>query len=99
MLQGAKQLGDDVDKWLPEFKNDIHGVILVTGGQQSAVDDKLNAIKSVFNLNTGKDSSISQGISITGDVRTADGQKGHEQSVISLVLQIVADSHVQLWVS
>ena len=102
MRQGAEKLGDlgsgtgpSFDPaWFQEFKNEIHGVFLITGDQQSTVDEQLARIKTIVNLNTGQPASINQVISVVGNVREGEGKKGHEQSVPHTVQRIITDSHV-----
>ena len=87
MLAGAEGLHDkgtttgskfDPD-WLPAFKQQIDGVILITGECHPTVNEKLAEIKKIFKVDT-QAASIHKVASIVGDVRPGS-EKGHEQSV------------------
>lgn len=87
MLADAQHLGDqgssasgkfDPD-WIPEFKQEIHGLILVTAESRATVDKKLAMIKQMFSVGE-KDATMHQVLSLVGDVRPGT-QSGHEQFV------------------
>ena len=82
MLKGAGALGDPRSgaDWKDEFKGDIDGVFLITGDQQTTVDERLDKIKNIVNLNTGKTASIDKVIEVVGKVRP-EPNKGHEQYI------------------
>ena len=90
MLAGAKDLGDlgkssgntfDPD-WLPAFKQDIDGLILITGDSHATVNEKLGEIEGIFAVGK-KDASIHEIIRIVGDVRPGK-ESGHELFVAYL---------------
>lgn len=92
MLQGAELLGDPLKPdplkpntqildWDQNFKQEIHGLIMVTGDSQKTVDNKLKAIRSTLTPATFKEVHL-----LEGNVRPGD-QKGHEQSVASSQLE------------
>lgn len=76
MLAGASALGDKGTTsasgfdpaWVPAFKQEIHGVILVTGDCHSTTHEKLDEIKKIFKVDTPA-ASIHKLIDIDGDVR------------------------------
>ena len=65
--------------WLPEFKQDLHGVIVFTGDRHHTVEEKKAQVLHIFGI-PGPMPSISVITTITGDVRPGD-ESGHEQSV------------------
>ncbi|KAF5375843.1 hypothetical protein D9615_008174 [Tricholomella constricta] len=82
----AQSLGDKgttvgsefVPDWEPEFLQDIHGVILVSGDSHGTVNKKLQQVKEIFGLAQGPNkSSIKAVTSIVGDVRPGK-ESGHE---------------------
>lgn len=87
MLADAEHLGDqgsfsssgkfDPD-WIPEFKDEIHGLIQVAGDSHDTVKDKLQEIKDIFSV--GDDDATIHKVfdRVTGDVRPG-AEKGHEQ--------------------
>ena len=90
MLSRAESLGDPGTKpsggtfspnWDPAFKQEIHGLILVTGDKRATVDQKLADIKKIF-LVEAPNATIKQAKLVYGDVRPGN-QKGHEQFVSS----------------
>ena len=94
MFARAKDLGDPgttaggnfTPDWIPAFKENIHGMIIVSGECHQTVDEVLKKIQAIFKL--GEDNaSIRQVIKIVGDVRPGK-EKGHEQSVISTPFQM-----------
>ena len=64
------------------FKQDIHGVILITGESHATVDEKLADIEKIFRVDTPS-ASIHKIFKVVGDVRPGK-EKGHEQSVSSV---------------
>ena len=85
MLADAEFLGDqgsfpsgkfDPD-WIPEFKQEIHGLIQVAGDSRNTVNDKLDDIKDIFSVGED-DATIHKVFKVTGDVRPG-AEKGHEQ--------------------
>ena len=95
MLGRAKNLGDPgtttgttfTPDWLPAFKKDIHGMILVSGDCHHTVAEVLKKIEYIFNLGS-PESSIEEIIKIVGHVRPGK-EKGHEQLVSpSLVVEL-----------
>ncbi len=86
MLADAKDLGDqgstsssgnfDPD-WIPEFKEEIHGLIQVAGDSHDTVKDKLEEIKDIFSVGED-DATMHKVFRVTGDVRPG-AEKGHEQ--------------------
>ena len=87
MLADAQDLGDKgstvsnnfVPDWVPAFKQEIDGLILVSGESHLTVEEKLLEIERIFQIGTFN-ASIHKMISIVGDVRPGK-EKGHEQSV------------------
>lgn len=63
--------------WLPQFKQDIHGLIIFSGDCHATVDDKLNQVLNIFGFGTNE-SSVTEVFRITGDVRPGK-EAGHEQ--------------------
>ena len=89
MLADAKNLGDPGTtsssntfnpNWDPEFKKDIHGVILVTGDSHVTVDEKLTQILKIFSFGS-QNATIHEIKRAVGDVRPG-AEKGHEQCVL-----------------
>ena len=88
MLARAQGLGDkgttsasgafDPD-WLPAFKKDIHGLIMVTGDSHQTVDPIVSDIKKIFAVGT-PNAAIHEVVQLVGDVRP-DKEAGHEQFV------------------
>lgn len=94
MLAGAQALGDQgatsstgvfSPDWDPAFKNDIHGLIQVTGECHATVGEKLAEIKKLFRVG-GYDALIYQVFQVVGDVRPGK-EKAHEQLVYLLLSQ------------
>lgn len=87
MLGRAEFLGDPgttngssfTPNWLPEFKEDIHGVVLVSGESHATVGEELKKVENIFKLGH-PDASIKEIIKISGHVRPGK-EKGHEQFV------------------
>ena len=87
MLADAENLGDKGNNtskpfnpdWNPAFKNDIHGVFLITGDSHETTAEKLAEIKKIFWVENHC-ASIHQVFKIVGDVRPGK-EKGHEQFV------------------
>jgi hypothetical protein len=91
MLADAENLGDKGTKssgtfdpaWIPEFKAEIHGVILVTGENRTTAEELLDEIKTIFSV--GKENaSIHQVLRLVGDVRPG-ALAAHEQFVPCLL--------------
>jgi Dyp-type peroxidase family len=85
MLADAQNLGDQgttpssgafTPDWIPAFKHDIHGLILISGDCHATVDEKLAEIKKIFLVGTCH-ASIHEMLRIDGDVRPGS-EKGHE---------------------
>ena len=77
MLAGAANLGDDLDKWDPKFKQDIHGVILVTGDSVNHVKETLEKVKGIFSVGH-PEATIIEVIELDGQTRPGN-EDGHEQ--------------------
>ncbi|KAK7688866.1 hypothetical protein QCA50_007555 [Cerrena zonata] len=73
----AEDLGDKVDpNWLPAFKNEVHGVLVVAGDSEATIESTLGDIQRI--LGTGTDhATIKEVHRVTGNVRPPP-QKGHE---------------------
>jgi hypothetical protein len=90
MLADAENLGDKGTKssgpfdpqWLDEYKEEIHGVILVTGDCHQTVKGKLEEIKDIFSVGEG-DATVHEVLSVVGDVRPGK-LSAHEQFVSCL---------------
>jgi len=65
--------------WLPEFKKDLHGVIVFTGDRHHTVNEKKDQVLHIFGV-PGPKPSILVVTTITGDVRPGKEAK-HEQLV------------------
>ena len=88
MLAGAEALGDQGTKsssgafnpnWIPAFKHDIHGVILIAGDSHKTVNEKLAQIENIFRVGAHH-ALIHEVYRTVGDVRPRK-EKGHEQFV------------------
>lgn len=102
MLADAQHLGDqgssvsgkfDPD-WIPEFKQEIHGLIMITAESRATVDKKLAMAKKIFSAGE-KDATMHEVLSLVGDVRPG-AQSGHEQSVARVLLHIPSPADVAL---
>ncbi|KAM6499969.1 hypothetical protein JOM56_005477 [Amanita muscaria] len=62
--------------WLPEFKQQLHGIIVFTGDSHATVDANKKAVLAIFGI-PGTAPSIQVITSITGDVRPGK-EAGHE---------------------
>jgi Dyp-type peroxidase family len=90
MLLDAKGLGDKGTEssgpfdpqWLDEYKEEIHGVILVTGDSHKTVKGKLEEIKDIFSVGED-DATVHEVLSVVGDVRPGK-LSAHEQFVSCL---------------
>ena len=84
--QGTKSASGVVDPnnpdWIPAFKQDIHGMILVTGDCHETVTEKLAGIEKTF-LVGAPNATMHEVIRIVGDVRPG-AEKGHEQFALRL---------------
>ena len=84
MLADAKNLGDKgttsankfTPDWVPAFKGDIHGMILVSGDSHATVAKKLLEVESIFHVGTHQ-ATIHEVLRIVGDVRPGK-EAGHE---------------------
>ena len=94
MLAGAAALGDPgtnspsgtfSPNWIPAFKHDIHGVILIAGDSHKTVDEKLAQIESIFRVGAHH-ALIHEVYRTVGDVRPGK-EKGHEQFVPILLFR------------
>jgi hypothetical protein len=63
--------------WQRGFKQEIHGVILVTGSSHPMIDGALKKVKKIFHVGHG-DASIVEVIEVEGHTRPGD-ISGHEQ--------------------
>ena len=85
MLANAATLGDPDSTspsgpdWIPAFKQNIHGMFLVSGESYKTVHEKLAKVKDVFSVGS-HDASIHKVHHIGGSVRPGK-EKGHEQCV------------------
>jgi hypothetical protein len=83
MLKDAPALGDQVDpNWIPEFTQEIHGLIMITGDCHATVEARLADIKKIF-LVGEESATIHEVLSLVGDVRPGRAA-GHEQFVSRL---------------
>jgi len=90
MLADSPELGDQgtqtanvfTPDWIPAFKQDIHGMFLVSGNRHETVDEKLEEVGEIFSLKS-HNATIHEVTRIIGDIRPRK-QKGHEQSVLRL---------------
>ncbi|KAG6841173.1 hypothetical protein C0991_001098 [Blastosporella zonata] len=81
----AESLGDNgtgggptfVPDWEPEFLQDIHAVILISGDSHGTVNKKFKEIKDIFGLASGQTASIKEVTTVVGDVRPGK-ESGHE---------------------
>lgn len=99
MLAGAAALGDPgttsssgafSPNWIPAFKHDIHGVILIAGDSHKTVDEKLAQIESIFRVGAHH-ALIHEVYRMVGDVRPGK-EKGHEQFVPNLSVSWVSST-------
>ena len=97
MLAGAEALGDKGTTsasgefnpdWVPAFKHDIHGVILITGDSHKTVHGKLAQIEHIFHVRA-HNALIHEVYRTVGDVRPGK-EKGHEQFVPTLSVSYVS---------
>ena len=65
--------------WLPAFKKDIHGLILVTGDSHETVNAVMSDVKKIFSVGTPQ-AVIHEVLQLVGDVRPGK-ESGHEQFV------------------
>ena len=88
MLAGAKNLGDPgttsgnkfTPNWDPAFKQDIHGVFLVTAESHDTAQATFAQIIKIFSVGAPRMELFFEVTRVVGDVRPGH-QKGHEQSV------------------
>ena len=99
MLAGAEALGDQGTKsssgvfspnWIPAFKHDIHGVVLIAGDSHKTVDEKLAQIENIFRVGAHH-ALIHEVYRTVGDVRPGK-EKGHEQFVTILSVSWVSST-------
>ena len=96
MLAGAKDLGDPgttsgnkfTPNWNPAFKQDIHGVFLVTAESRDTAQATFAQIIKNFSVGAPRMELFFEVTRVIGDVRPGD-QKGHEQSVRLLGLSFI----------
>lgn len=88
MLADAQTLGDQgttsssgvfTPDWIPAFKHDIHGLLMVSGERNETVEEKLEDIRKIFSVGA-HDATMHEVLSIVGDVRPGK-EAGHEQFV------------------
>lgn len=88
MLADAQNLGDKgttsasgtfSPDWDPEFKEDIHGLILITGDSHTTVNETLAKVEKIFSVKA-RNASIHEVTRKIGDVRPHK-EAGHEQYV------------------
>ena len=79
MLADVQTLGDEGagKNWLPAFKKDIHGMILVSGDCHATVRHTLAEVEKIFHMG-GQNAIIHEVLRVVGDVRPGM-EKGHEQ--------------------
>ncbi|KAH0001952.1 hypothetical protein KCU78_g14625, partial [Aureobasidium melanogenum] len=85
MLADAQNLGDTGSTtasrfepdWIPEFKKQMDGVILVAGDGHRTVDQQIQHINTIFSIG-GSSASIDMVLKLSGDVRPG-AESGHEQ--------------------
>ncbi|KAG6868853.1 hypothetical protein C0993_008982 [Termitomyces sp. T159_Od127] len=86
--QNAESLGDKgtrsgsnfVPDWEPEFLQEIHAVILISGDSHETVNKKFDEVRGIFGLgpvNQQNPASIKEVTTIVGDVRPGE-ESGHE---------------------
>lgn len=100
MLADAKDLGDQgstssgafTPDWIPAFKQDIHGMLLISGDSHPSVDKRLREIERIFAVRT-HNPIIHEVTRIVGDVRPGE-EKGHEQCVSRFSLQILSAADI-----
>jgi hypothetical protein len=78
MLADVPNLGDNLDNWDAEFKQDIHGVILVTGSSHPKIDETLAKVKAIFKVGDATNATVTEVTQLDGHVRPGD-ISGHEQ--------------------
>jgi hypothetical protein len=100
MLADASNLGDPgspsfsgvfvPSTWITEFKQEIHGLILITGDCHATVDGRLADIEKIF-LAGEENATIHEVLTLVGDVRPGD-QSAHEQFVSRLPTQKISSA-------
>ncbi len=60
MLADVPNFGDNLDNWDHEFKQDIHGVILVTGSGHPKIDETLVKAKATFKVGDATNATITE---------------------------------------
>ena len=84
MLADAEKLGDKgatvtnkfTPDWIPAFKGDVHGMILVSGDCHATVAKKFSEVESIFHAGTHQ-ATIHEVLRTVGDVRPGK-EAGHE---------------------
>ena len=103
MLQDSAALGDQgttssgntfSPDWVPAFKQDIHGVVLISGDCHSTVAETLAEVEKIF-LVGSHNATIHEVIRIVGDVRPGK-EAGHEQFVSLYLVQDLPTADFQL---
>ncbi|PIL30378.1 hypothetical protein GSI_07563 [Ganoderma sinense ZZ0214-1] len=83
-LADSKSLGDPgasgkddtfTPDWITQFKNPIHGVIIISGDSHLSVDAAHTTVSSIFNI--GFQPTLHEALTLKGSIRPGD-QKGHE---------------------
>ena len=90
MLADAQNLGDPGTtasgkfnpKWDLAFKEDIHGMFLVSGDSHETVLKQLSRVEQIFLVGT-PEATIHEVTRLVGDVRKGE-TKGHEQYAVLL---------------
>lgn len=85
MLADAQDLGDMGSTsasgfkpdWIPEFKKQMDGVILVAGDGHRTVNQQIQNIRTIFSIGH-PDASVDIVLNLSGDVRPG-AESGHEQ--------------------
>jgi hypothetical protein len=77
MLADAGDLGDDLSDWDAHFKQEIHGVIIVTANSKLVLERTIGQIKRIFQVGQ-KDAAIEEVTRLSGHTRPGP-EDGHEQ--------------------
>lgn len=72
----SKYLNDDLTLWEPQFKEVIHGVILITGSSHPKIQETLDKVTKIFKVGH-VEASIQEVTKVEGHVRPGDVH-GHE---------------------
>ncbi|KAI1339968.1 Dyp-type peroxidase [Xylariaceae sp. FL0016] len=76
MVADAESLGDDLAKWDEEFKEEIHGVILVTANEKTVLGKTFEKILKLFHVGH-KNASVVEVARLIGKTRPGK-EDGHE---------------------